>query len=63
MTYRVSLTIPDCDGDTPADAVESFLAQASQIDLWEYRVEEEVINGSTFVVDRAENNATREVAA
>jgi hypothetical protein len=52
----VTLSLPDCDGSTPAGAVEDFLAQMTQVDLWVYRVE--MADGTVWLVDRADGTVT-----
>lgn len=48
---NVTLHLPDCEGDTPLEAVENFIAQASQDHLWVYRVRMQ--DGSEWLVDMA----------
>lgn len=59
--YTVSLELPDCawepdetgEPNDPIGAVKSFIAQASQTELWNYRVRENSGQRRTFIVDMA----------
>jgi hypothetical protein len=63
-TYEVTLRIPDCrwspeetgEPNDPIGAVRSFIAQASQTDLWVYTVQEEDHPRRTFLVDMADGS-------
>jgi hypothetical protein len=62
-TYEVSLTLPDCersgpDADGPNDpigAVLDFQAQASQHNLFAYRVKQESAPHKSFIVDMSDD--------
>jgi hypothetical protein len=65
--YTVTLELPDCawepdetgEPNDPIGAVKSFIAQASQTELWNYRVKENSGERRTFVVDMAGGPSVR----
>lgn len=55
----MTLSLPECEGDTPEQAVEDFILQAHQSHLWNYTVEEEGGGrGRTYTVDMADSKTT-----
>lgn len=49
MTWDVILELPECEGETPLEAVRDFQAQADQKHLFLYRVRDS--DGREVVVD------------
>lgn len=41
MSYRVTLSLPDVEGDNPVQAVEAFAEAARGWEQWEYSVIDE----------------------
>ena len=53
MSYRITLSLPDIEGDNPVMAVEAFAAAAREWEQWEYAVIDEA-TGEVFAVEHAE---------
>lgn len=56
--WTVSLELPECDGETPVDAVHDFQHQAQQEHLWNYRVHNDS-TGESYHVDMSDESVTK----
>lgn len=56
MDYTVRLSIPDITEDNPVEAVKAFIDLVKGApDDWQYRVEEQIMGGGTYMVDMADD--------